>query len=868
MPEPTPAEYRVFSWIRQGLLAGLGAAPGTVDARLVVPVRVRLNEARDIDVPLTLYGPADITGVDGREIIRTDPQPRATDFEPNYFPIVEFDRPDFPWLFTPAVPDGARRLDPWICLVVVRRTVATLKPNGGGALPALECPLDELPDLDEAWAWAHAQIVAGGATLPEPVRPDAVAEVLRSRPERTLSRLVGARRLDPATAYYACVVPTHEVGRKTGLGDPVTAEDERANRRAWPATPADGPETRQRLPVYFHWEFSTGAAGDFESIARRLVPRQMPATVGLRPIDVSRPGWGMPQTDPEAAGSRLDLGGALQTTDTAPAPWPDEPRRRFQAALRRILDVAAAASDPTGDPAVLSPPLYGQWYVDQSSVPAGEDSLHWFRELNLDPRTRLAAGLGTLVVRFEQEQLMAAAWDQLARRRQDNARLQRAQLAESVGGALVDKHFTGLRADRLLRLTAPAHARLDGRGRTSGPAARVALPAASPAISGTYRRLTRSSGPVARRMERIAIGTELARARADRRRPMPAAAARPVDRLALTGAGGDQGRAAQARVLAQLNPQRAVLRALQAETPAVESTDLVRFAPEFLQPMYEPLRDYFQGMLLPGIEHVPANTIALLETNQPFIEAYMIGLNHEMSRELLWRGYPTDRRATYFRQFWDVRGRPGAQTEAEREATVDIHAIASWADDSHLGEHAMRAAAEGQMVLLVRGDLFSRFPRAMVYAVEAVWSADGTRREIGTNEQYPMFRATQAPDITMLGFQLTETQVRGADSAANSGHAGWHFILQEQPTEPRFGLDVPTSFGGTPQHWRDATWGHLATDQAALERLRYVPIDGLLKDVALDGVAWGRNSAQMAAITRQRPFRVAVHARTWLSGGG
>ena len=80
-----------------------------------------------------------------------------------------------------------------------------------------------------------------------------------------------------------------------------------------------------------------------------------------------------------------------------------------------------------------------------------------------------------------------------------------------------------------------------------------------------------------------------------------------------------------------------------------------------------------------------------------------------------------------------------------------------------------------------------------------------------------MFRATQAPDVTMLGFLLTEQQVRGADDAPNGGHPGWFFVLQEQPTEPRFGLDVATTYGGTPQHWRDLSWGHLAPDEEALE---------------------------------------------------
>jgi hypothetical protein len=51
---------------------------------------------------------------------------------------------------------------------------------------------------------------------------------------------------------------------------------------------------------------------------------------------------------------------------------------------------------------------------------------------------------------------------------------------------------------------------------------------------------------------------------------------------------------------------------------------------------------------------VPQNTIGLLQTNRRFIEAFMVGLNHEMASELRWREFPTDLRGSYFRSFWDT----------------------------------------------------------------------------------------------------------------------------------------------------------------------------------------------------------------------
>ena len=76
--------------------------------------------------------------------------------------------------------------------------------------------------------------------------------------------------------------------------------------------------------------------------------------------------------------------------------------------------------------------------------------------------------------------------------------------------------------------------------------------------------------------------------------------------------------------------------------------------PVFTQPMYRPLRDISSEFLAPNLGLIPNNTISLMETNQRFIEAYMVGLNHEMACELLWREFPTDQRGSYFRQFWDV----------------------------------------------------------------------------------------------------------------------------------------------------------------------------------------------------------------------
>ena len=102
--------------------------------------------------------------------------------------------------------------------------------------------------------------------------------------------------------------------------------------------------------------------------------------------------------------------------------------------------------------------------------------------------------------------------------------------------------------------------------------------------------------------------------------------------------------------------------------------------PIFADPMYRPLRDLSSELLIPNLNLIPNNTITLLETNPRFIEAYMVGLNHEMARELLWREFPTDQRGSYFRQFWDVgeivNRDPAKDAEAVEEERARYPAVA------------------------------------------------------------------------------------------------------------------------------------------------------------------------------------------------
>src|SRR5262249_8814075 len=156
-----------------------------------------------------------------------------------------------------------------------------------------------------------------------------------------------------------------------------------------------------------------------------------------------------------------------------------------------------------------------------------------------------------------------------------------------------------LRPEQFLQVTGPVHAAIE-RGFAAGDLSAwpARLPVGHPTVSSAFRRLTRPRGPVAKRMNQI-----------DPRSFGDSTAARTVlqGMGAIVTRGGDvqaqkksldaamsEVQAMKTMLLAQLDPKVTVLEAIRKEMPSAASTDLLRFAPEFSQPMYEPLRDYFQ----------------------------------------------------------------------------------------------------------------------------------------------------------------------------------------------------------------------------------------------------------------------------------
>ena len=340
--------------------------------------------------------------------------------------------------------------------------------------------------------------------------------------------------------------------------------------------------------------------------------------------------------------------------------------------------------------------------------------------------------------------------------------------------------------------------------------------------------------------------------------------------------------------------------------------------PRINKPMYEELKRISDELFLPNVDKIERNSMTLLETNQQFIESYMVGLNHEFARELLWREYPTDQRGSYFRQFWDVSATlkdpalKGKPEEIAREPYYDIPKLHLWRRASKLGGHDHRQKPgeppREELVLVIRGELLKKYPNTVIYAHKAKWLTDKNgvpdvnlirgleHQEEGDKEKpdpafirTPLYQAKVDPDIYFLGFDLTVDEAKGENRPANptSANAGWFFVIKERPGEPRFGLDVTATDGGNKSlvSWNDLDWTRVhPADDGVIDVLNLpAPVklpatpppatagnseeegqrDQYLDDI---NIIWSNNidAANLAYILYQVPMMVCTHAAEML----
>lgn len=554
--------YTFLPWMRQGIANRITDADGdtAVVARPKIDIEVSLSATgRDGTVTETahtrqvqLYGPGDITGIENRAIVRVEPQNWITNFEPNYLPFIEFYDETMPWRYTPAAPDmAAGRLRPWLTLAVLEESEFTDGRMAGRPLPYIEIEnaASVLPDASELWAFAHVHVNEDitGNTGDDPRNSDGASlgddleQLLSQNADQAYSRLISPRKLLPNRRYHAFLIPTFEAGRIAGLGDvPEGIAGLHATLSAWESYP--GRPKVKEYPYYHRWQFRTGDRGDFEHLVRLLEPRPAPPIVGRREVDVLAPGSGVGPIDDVDLAGVLRFGGALRTPvatmpradreevekyDNWAIPGP-HPHQVDLAALINLADdyshagvVTAHSSSSLDDGGLADPdaeddddpdpvvtaPLYGRWHAltprlleerDGSPVRHADN---WVHDLNLDPRWRSAAGLGTQVMQENQEEYLDAAWGQVGEILEANRKLRQAQLAKAASDILHQKHIDKLAVSspvKALSLTAPQRRRIVIDGTTLTYKMRSSTLSQS-MVTPMMRRAIRPGAPIAKR---------------------------------------------------------------------------------------------------------------------------------------------------------------------------------------------------------------------------------------------------------------------------------------------------------------------------------------------------------------------------------
>ena len=171
---------------------------------------------------------------------------------------------------------------------------------------------------------------------------------------------------------------------------------------AW--TPATAPLT---LPFYYRFDFHTSDEGDFESLVRALTPPCCPHR------SVSGPWTSASRTRayPRPAGP-WDWTARSHSASTRLRGW--IPPRRIPDGGPDLDQPDSPANRRSGQP---GPDRSGHRPADLRPLAGGvsvdRTAAGWENDLNLDPRNRTAAGMGTQIVQGERTQLMASAWQQV-----------------------------------------------------------------------------------------------------------------------------------------------------------------------------------------------------------------------------------------------------------------------------------------------------------------------------------------------------------------------------------------------------------------------------------------------------------------------
>ncbi|MCA1744974.1 MAG: hypothetical protein LC643_04575, partial [Bacteroidales bacterium] len=470
------AHYSFIPWLKQGIgskiaekdamgapVAGMAEVRADIQVGLTLESTTVAEEAlieTEVTKTLKMLGPPDVLAISKDAIVRCEPKPRVNNFEANGLPYIEFYKEDFLWVFTPAVANSVSnrgRLTPWLALICLKDEEFVLKNTSDGrayiTIPS-EKMADVFHDETQHWAWGHVHMNTDLESVSLIGQIHEVTGELEANPDSGVCRLLCPRKLIKETQYTAFLIPAYETGRLAGLGEDYSGL--LAQKMSWGLQENYTAKTRGGdYPVYHFWSFRTGLFGDFESLARILKPIVTSPELGKRDMFIADAGYGLEDFEPDS--KVLGLEGALKppkfnsdqwTNGSGDVAYRDHLRKLLNLSIdnekrqTRVhfisndsLTVNPFYSDNLGDDPIVTPHIYGRWHALVNRL-QNDHNFPWINTLNLDPRNRAAAALGTKVIQKNQEDLMKRAWEQVEEINEANEKIKRAAASRLISQAL------------------------------------------------------------------------------------------------------------------------------------------------------------------------------------------------------------------------------------------------------------------------------------------------------------------------------------------------------------------------------------------------------------------------------------------------
>ena len=302
------------------------------------------------------------------------------------------------------------KLRPWVVLLVLAEGEYSLTPVPGEVAILTVKDTAPLPPVTETWAWAHVQTQRrparrrrrrqarregdadsrpGTVAAARPRRLDLDTRLprirragLRGRPARG-PRLAGRARHDPGAAAVVGPGPAARVPRAVRLELPHRRACRLRGARAAP----EGLPDRSRSVRHAR--------------SRHLRPRRRASRCPRAPRSASRV-----RSPPSTSTAASTYPGVARGARQRPAARGRRPLGRLP------RHTAPTAAKTRSSRRRRTPASTRAW--SGSQTPPRPDT-RWVAELNLDPRSRAAAGLGAEIVRQRDEEYMERAWAQVER---------------------------------------------------------------------------------------------------------------------------------------------------------------------------------------------------------------------------------------------------------------------------------------------------------------------------------------------------------------------------------------------------------------------------------------------------------------------